>query len=105
MSRRETEAFTASFSSINRLIDDFRLWIPQLSQLGTNTANVRTILLIHSLTNAAVIKLHGSFSYGDPVSNQKCVQAACDMVNFNGIDLRSLGYVNSVYGVRYSLPG
>lgn len=99
MPKRESDAFTASFHSINKLIDEFRLWIPQLSQSGSNTANTRMLLLVHSLTNAATIKLHGIFSYADPISNQKCVQAACDMVNFNGIDLRSLGVVNSVYGV------
>lgn len=99
MASRELEAFTASFRSIDKLIDGFRTWIPQLSQSGTNTAGTRLLMLIHSLANAATIKLHGIFSYSDSISNQKCVQAACDMVNLNGIDLRSLGVVNSVYGV------
>ncbi|KAF9454307.1 hypothetical protein P691DRAFT_845205 [Macrolepiota fuliginosa MF-IS2] len=103
MPQRESDAFSASFHSINKLIDEFRLWIPQLPQSGSNTANTRTLLLIHSLTNAATIKLHGIFSYGDPVSNEKCVQAACDMVNFTGIDLRTFGIVNSVYGVLWQM--
>jgi hypothetical protein len=95
---RESEAFTASFRSIDTLIDSFRTWIPQLTQ-STNTASTRAIMLIHGLTNAATIKLHGIFSYSNSISNQKCIQAACNMFTFNGIDLHRLGAVNSVYGV------
>lgn len=95
---REAEAFNASFRSVDTLIDGFRTWLPQLIQ-STNIATTKTIMLIHGLTNAATIKLHGIFSFSNTISNQKCVQAACDMVTVNGIDLRRLGAVNSVYGV------
>lgn len=98
LSGRESEVYTASFRSIDALIDSFRAWIPQLAR-SINTASTRTIMLIHGLTNAATIKLHGNFSYSNSISNQKCVQAACNMVTFNGIDLQRLGAVNSVYGV------
>jgi hypothetical protein len=102
MGQREREAFNASFHSIDNLIEGFRTWIPDLPQSGANTANTRTLLLTHSLANAATIKLHSSFSYADPVSNQKCVKAATDMVTHNRVDLRSLGTVNSVFGVSGS---
>ncbi|KXN93192.1 hypothetical protein AN958_00116 [Leucoagaricus sp. SymC.cos] len=103
MGPRETEAFTTSFRSIDSLIENFRNCIPQLPQTGTNTANTRGLLLIHNLTNAATIKLHSSFSYADPVSNQKCIKAASDMVSHHGVDLRTLGAVNSVYGALWHL--
>jgi hypothetical protein len=103
MGQRETEAFWSSFHSIDNLIESLRTRIPELPQSGSNTASTRTLLLIHSLTNAATIKLHSSFSYADSVSNQKCVKAASDMVIHNGVDLRTLGAVNSVYGVSENL--
>jgi hypothetical protein len=103
MGQREREAFNASFHSIDNLIEGFRTWIPDLPQSGANTANTRTLLLTHSLANAATIKLHSSFSYADPVSNQKCVKAATDMVTHNRVDLRSLGTVNSVFGALWQV--
>jgi len=102
MGQRESEAFWNSFRSIDNLIGILRTKTPDLSQSGSNTANMRTLLLIHSLINAAIIKLHSNFSYADVISNQKCIMAASDMVSHKGVDLRTLGAVNSIYGV--SIP-
>lgn len=104
MASRESETFTTSFNSIDKLIDEFRARIPPLSRSSTKAAGTRTLMLIHSLTNVATIKLHEIFSCSNLISNQKCVQAACDVVNFNGFYLRSLGVVNPVYGVRVPFP-
>lgn len=103
MGQRETQAFWSSFRSIDNLVENLRAQLPELPHSGSNTANTRTLLLIHSLTNSATIKLHSSFSYADPSSSQKCIKAASDMVSHTGVDLRPLGTVNSVYGALWHL--
>ena len=99
MRQRDSETFWKSFHSTDDLLGILRTKTPDLPQPGSNTTDIRTPLLIRSLINAAIIKLHSTFSYADVTSNQKCIMAASDMFTHHGVDLRTLGAVNSIYGV------
>lgn len=99
MRQRDSEAFWKSFRSTDDLLEILRTKTPDLSRPGSNDTDMRTLLLIHSLINAAIIKLHSTFSYANVTSNQKCITAASDMFIHHGVDLRTLGVVNSIFGV------
>jgi len=99
MRQRDSEAFWKSFRSTDDLLEILRTKTPDLSRPGSNNTDMRTLLLIHSLINAAIIKLHSTFSYANVTSNQKCITAASDMFIHHGVDLRTLGVVNSIFGV------
>jgi len=99
MRQRDSEAFWKSFRSTDDLLETLRTKTPDLPRPGSNTTDMRTLLLIHSLINAAIIKLHSIFSYANVTSNQKCIMAASDMFTHHGVDLRALGPVNSIFGV------
>jgi len=99
MGQRDSETFWKSFRSTDDLLEILRTKTPDLPRPGSNTTDMRTLLLIHSLINAAIIKLHSTFSYANVTSNQKCIMAASDMFTHHGVDLRTLGVVNSIYGV------
>ncbi|KAG5646377.1 hypothetical protein DXG03_003700 [Asterophora parasitica] len=79
MQTREFHAYTAAFQSINRVIETFRTILPPLSQLDVKHPSTRALLLIHALTDAAVIKLHINFSYADSSSKHHCLTAARNM--------------------------
>lgn len=99
MQQRESQAFSAAFQSINRLIDTFRATLPPLTSLDPSHSSTRTTLMTHALTDAATMKLHGIFAYADQTSKQCCLAAAQNTVRFGGLNLQELGYMNPIMGV------
>lgn len=99
MPPRDFHAFAAAFQSINRLIEAFQSHLIPLSQVEASDPILRTVILTHALTDAAIIKLHANFAYGDASSKQKCLAAARNMVNFGGTNLADLRHINPIMGV------
>lgn len=94
---REAQGWWTAFGAVDQLINALRSELPDLAQLQGRSA-ARTILLTHSLLNAATIKLHSIF-YTDPTSRQNCLAAARDMFRFGGMNMQGLGYLNPMMGV------
>lgn len=99
MQPREAHLFAATFRSVSNLIDTVRMQLPPLEHLNITDSTARTILLSHSLINAATVKLHGIFSYVDPVSRGQCLEAAKAMFRLGNIRLADLPHVNPIMGV------
>ncbi|KAF8881781.1 hypothetical protein BD779DRAFT_1675292 [Infundibulicybe gibba] len=99
---RENQAFTSAFHSVNRLIEILRHQLLPLPSLDPSHPSTRVALLTHTLVDAATIKLHSIFSYVDPSSKQKCLDAARNMVKFGGLSLQDLGYMNPIMGTLWT---
>ncbi|KAJ7041555.1 hypothetical protein C8F04DRAFT_1079230 [Mycena alexandri] len=96
---REAQSWGTAFNVVDQLIKSLRFQLPSLAQLE-GRGSTRTLLLTHSLLNAATIKLHSIF-YSDPTSRQTCLDAARDMFRFGGTDPRGLGYLNPMMGTLW----
>ncbi|KAJ7826864.1 hypothetical protein B0H14DRAFT_3467369 [Mycena olivaceomarginata] len=96
---REAQGWWTAFGAVDQLINALRSELPDLAQLQGRSA-ARTILLTHSLLNAATIKLHSIF-YTDPTSRQNCLAAARDMFRFGGMNMQGLGYLNPMMGTLW----
>ncbi|KAJ6593229.1 hypothetical protein B0H19DRAFT_1010606 [Mycena capillaripes] len=92
---REAQSWWTAFGVVDQLINTLRSELPEIAQLQGRSA--RTVLLTHSLLNAATIKLHSIF-YTDPTSRQNCLAAARDMFHFGGTNPQGLGYLNPMMG-------
>jgi hypothetical protein len=99
MQQREFQAFAAAFQTVNRLIETFRSHLPPITKHEANDPAVRTLILIHGLTDAASIKLHGIFAYADSASKQHCLTAARNVIQCGGVNLTDVGYLNPIMGV------
>ena len=99
MQQREFQAFAAAFQTVNRLIETFRSHLPPITKHEANDPAVRTLILIHGLTDAASIKLHGIFAYADSASKQHCLTAARNVIQCGGVNLTEVGYLNPIMGV------
>ncbi|KAJ7165539.1 hypothetical protein C8R43DRAFT_1164857 [Mycena crocata] len=71
------------------------------SQQLDGRSPARTILLTHSLLNAAIIKLHSMFMYSDTTSRDVCLAAARAMFRFGDMNLPGLGYLNPIMGTLW----
>ncbi|KAJ6476170.1 hypothetical protein C8R45DRAFT_1009047 [Mycena sanguinolenta] len=96
---REAQSWWTAFNVVNQLITSVWSELPDLAQLQ-DRSSARTILLTHSLLNAATIKLHSIF-YTDPTSRQNCLAAARDMFRFGGTNPHGLGYLNPIMGTLW----
>ncbi|KAF7362540.1 hypothetical protein MVEN_00602000 [Mycena venus] len=101
---REAQSWWTAFGVVDQLINSLRSELPdlaaQLQVQGRSPGSARTILLTHSLLNAATIKLHSIF-YTDPTSRQNCLAAARDMFRFGGTNPQGLGYLNPMMGTLW----
>lgn len=100
VSPRDAQFLSNAFHTVDGLIQTLRAQLPDLAQLDGRSPAARTVLLTHSLLNAATIKLHGLFMASDPASRQTCLAAARDMFHFGDMNLQGLGYLNPMMGVR-----
>ncbi|KAJ7252370.1 hypothetical protein B0H12DRAFT_1117985 [Mycena haematopus] len=98
---REAQSWWTAFNVVDQLITSLRSELPDLAQLQVRSS-ARTILLTHSLLNAATIKLHSIF-YTDPTSRQNCLAAARDMFRFGGTNPQGLGYLNPIMGTLWMM--
>ncbi|KAK7057829.1 hypothetical protein R3P38DRAFT_2599373 [Favolaschia claudopus] len=96
---RETQSWWTAFGAVDQLINTLRAELPDLTQVQ-GRSSARTILLTHSLLDAATIKLHSIF-YTDPTSRQNCLAAARDMFRFGGTNPQGLGYLNPMMGTLW----
>ncbi|TFK29693.1 hypothetical protein FA15DRAFT_631604 [Coprinopsis marcescibilis] len=103
MQQREFQAFAAAFQTVHRLIEGFRAQIPQLAGHETGDPTVRTLILTHALADAAIIKLHGIFSYADSSSKQHCLTAARNIMHCGGVNLPEVGYLNPMMGTLWMI--
>ncbi|RXW23877.1 hypothetical protein EST38_g1966 [Candolleomyces aberdarensis] len=101
MQQREFQAFAAAFQTVNRLIETFRSHLPPITKHEANDPAVRTLILIHGLTDAASIKLHGIFAYADSASKQHCLTAARNVIQCGGVNLTEVGYLNPIMGTLW----
>jgi len=102
MQPRDAHMFAATFRSVNHLINTVRMHLPSLEQLNIKDPTARTILLTHSLINAATMKLHGIFSYVDSVSRQQCLEAAKSMFRLVNVRLADIPHVNPIMGTLWT---
>ncbi|KAL1745531.1 hypothetical protein HDZ31DRAFT_36200 [Schizophyllum fasciatum] len=122
MSPRDYQTFSHLFTSTHALLVAFRDRIPALIThtppvLAHGSAalmpppaspvpqdpSLRTLLLTHSLTNAALIKLHLPFFGSDAVSRQHCVVAAQAMFDFGNVDVTQFACLNPIAGTLWTL--
>ncbi|KAJ7177573.1 hypothetical protein C8R43DRAFT_974816 [Mycena crocata] len=99
-SARESQSWWTPFRTIEQLISALRSQLPDLAQLDGRSP-ARTILLTHSLLNAAIIKLHSMFMYSDTTSRDACLAAARDMFRFGDMNIQGLGYLNPIMGTLW----
>ncbi|KAJ6593230.1 hypothetical protein B0H19DRAFT_14934 [Mycena capillaripes] len=96
---REAQSWWTAFGVVDQLINTLRSELPEIAQLQ-GRSSARTVLLTHSLLNAATIKLHGMF-YTDPTSRQNCLAAARDMFRFGGTNPQGFAYLNPMMGTLW----
>ncbi|KAJ7719016.1 hypothetical protein DFH07DRAFT_859675 [Mycena maculata] len=89
-----------AFHAVNERINSLRAQLPDLAQLDGRSA-ARTILLTHSLLNAATIKLHSLYMTSDANSRHNCIVAARNMFRFGDMSLQGLGYLNPMMGTLW----
>ncbi|KAF4597842.1 hypothetical protein EYR38_006233 [Pleurotus pulmonarius] len=94
MSARDAQIFHSTFQSLDSLIKSFRASLPPLDSYGSES-RPRSLMLVHAVTNAAIIKLHNVFAYTNANSNEECMSAARSIVNNAQQDL---GFVNPLMG-------
>ncbi|KAF4567212.1 hypothetical protein EYR36_010829 [Pleurotus pulmonarius] len=94
MSARDAQIFHSTFQSLDSLIKSFRASLPSLDSYGSES-RPRSLMLVHAVTNAAIIKLHNVFAYTNANSNEECMSAARSIVNNAQQDL---GFVNPLMG-------
>ncbi|KAL4260050.1 Zinc cluster transcription factor 15 [Pleurotus pulmonarius] len=99
MSARDAQIFHSTFQSLDSLIKSFRASLPPLDSYGSES-RPRSLMLVHAVTNAAIIKLHNVFAYTNANSNEECMSAARSIVNNAQQDL---GFVNPLMGHVKSL--
>ncbi|KAF8142202.1 hypothetical protein K438DRAFT_1878645 [Mycena galopus ATCC 62051] len=97
---REAQSWWTAFNVVDQLINSLRAELPDIAQLQ-GRSSARTILLTHSLLNAATIKLHSIF-YTDPTSRQTCLAAARNMFRFGGSSPQG-GYLNPMMGTLWMM--
>ncbi|KAJ6593094.1 hypothetical protein B0H19DRAFT_1245906 [Mycena capillaripes] len=97
---REAHSWWTAFGVVDQLINTLRSELPDIAQLQ-GRSSARTVLLTHSLLNAATIKLHSIF-YTDPTSRQNCLAAAREMFRFGGTNPQGLGYLNPIMGTLWT---
>ncbi|KAF4599118.1 hypothetical protein EYR40_006207 [Pleurotus pulmonarius] len=100
MSARDAQIFHSTFQSLDSLIKSFRASLPSLDSYGSES-RPRSLMLVHAVTNAAIIKLHNVFAYTNANSNEECMSAARSIVNNAQQDL---GFVNPLMGVSQFPP-
>jgi hypothetical protein len=98
--RGETQSWWSAFLAVDRLINELRSQLPDLTQLE-GRSSARTILLTQSLLNAATIKLHSLYMKEDQTSRQNCLAAARDMFRFGEQKLHGLGFLNPMMGTLW----
>ncbi|KAJ7647933.1 hypothetical protein FB45DRAFT_1020142 [Roridomyces roridus] len=111
VSQRDAQSLLNAFNFVDGLIRELRaqlaLVAPPAHEIDSSRMRswTRMLLLTHSLLNAATIKLHGLFMPSDPVSRQRCLDAAKDMFKFGGIgmELQGLGYLNPMMGTLWTI--
>ncbi|KAJ7478668.1 hypothetical protein B0H11DRAFT_2234126 [Mycena galericulata] len=101
VSPREAQFLSNAFHTVDGLIKALRAQLPELAQLDGRSPAARTVLLTHSLLNAATIKLHSLFMASDPTSRKECIAAAQDMFRFGDMNLQGLGYLNPMMGTLW----
>lgn len=94
-----SDAFRDAFQTVGRHLDEFQHYLPVLSQLNAKDPMLRTMLLTHTIIDAATIQLYRIFFYVDSVARQHCLMAAHNMVACGGLDLREFGCMNPIMGV------
>ncbi|KAJ7865858.1 hypothetical protein B0H14DRAFT_3862133 [Mycena olivaceomarginata] len=90
----EAQSWWKAFGVVDQLINSLRF----KSKAAVRAP--RTILLTHSLLNAATIKLH-SICYTNPLSRQSCLAAARDVLRFGGANPQGLGHLNPMMGILW----
>jgi len=60
-------------------------------------------MLTHALLDAAIIKLHKTFSDGNPASREYCLMAARNIIEVGGVRVEEFRCLNPMMGVRFSL--
>jgi len=121
MQQRDYQTYASVFQSTHALIDALQSSLPPLART-TPVASPsssrpeyhyqwRTLLLAHSLVDAAVIKLHGHFAYAyntaggysaDSASREYCVDAAMRIVAGCGfVSASEVGFVNPIMGTLW----
>lgn len=100
MSARDAQIFHSTFQSLDSLIKSFHASLPSLDSYGSES-RPRSLMLVHAVTNAAIIKLHNVFAYTNVDSSEECMSAARSIVNNAQQDL---GFVNPLMGVSLFPP-
>ncbi|KAJ7939732.1 hypothetical protein B0H13DRAFT_1586901, partial [Mycena leptocephala] len=104
VSEGEAQSWWKAFGVVDQLINSLRSdladFAAQLQVQGRSPGSARTILLTHSLLNAATIKLH-SICYTNPLSRQSCLAAARDVFRLGGPNPHGLGHLNPMMGILW----
>ncbi|KAK2459256.1 hypothetical protein APHAL10511_008733 [Amanita phalloides] len=121
MQPRDYQNYANLFQSTHHLIDVFRAALPPLARTtpvssptqlqGEQNYHFRTLVLVHALVDAAVIKLHGHFAYAynaaggyaaDSASRQYCLDAAKGIVTGCGlVSSDDIAFVNPIMGTLW----
>jgi len=99
MTRGDQKNYDTAWRSVDLLIETFRTNLVPIPRY--NDPNIRTILLIHGLVDAASIKLHWMFAGVPSKSKEICLTAARNIVDYGDLNLQELGVMNPIMGVSY----
>lgn len=100
---RDSQMFNSAFTSLDRLINDFKAKLPLLAhfQLSAHPMT-RTLAVTHALTDAATINLYNIFVDSDAGSKQRCLSAARGVVGVvRDGNLEEWTYINPIMGVSF----
>ncbi|PFH53244.1 hypothetical protein AMATHDRAFT_45528 [Amanita thiersii Skay4041] len=105
MQQRDYQTLSNSFQSTQQLIERFRASLPPLASVPRG--HLRTLLLAYSLTDAAIIKLHGTFAYpsgwADTPSRLLCLEAAKCLGMSSTLLSADIGLVSPVMATLWAL--
>lgn len=100
---KPSEAYLEEIQSLELIIAGFMSTLPPVQQLGIASAEDRPILVAtHTLAHAAMIHLYQPFASDDPVSYDKCSQAAraCGEVITQIMD-SDFAFLDPILGVSF----
>ncbi len=103
MNTQESTAFYGAFNVLDTLLERVRVNLPPPNQMADRSPpKMRTLFIVHSLTYAAIIQLHGVFAKTSTESKTKVLlsaQAIFRMVNAVRLG-NATQTINPIMGVR-----
>lgn len=100
MAQQEASQFFASFTSLEQVISGFISSLPPIDVSNSRTSR-STVLLVHSIAHASMIRLHAPFLTRNPSSRGRVVTSTRAIVRtLQTLDVANIGFIDAIMGVN-----